>query len=703
MLVFISTLASAQRFVRAPIYSAGNPTVSVATGDFNGDGNADLAFLGNADSGVITIRLGVGNGRFSKGQNITLTGYAGGIVAGDWNNDGLLDLAATSASTTAGFISVLLGQGDGTFTVTGPFDSAGSRPIAAGDLNGDGISDLVIVDGKSLSILLGLGAGKFGSPTLLGKFIDAAYGVALADLNLDGKLDILAIDTDELDGPSRLWVFRGNGDGTFASGTRYTASDHTFGGPAVGDFNHDGIPDVALSGQQLSIYTGRGDGTLQPAVYYDGPPAQGDALAAVDLNHDGNLDLVSVDEFSNDVSVNLGNADGTFKGAYIFGVDECPNTLAIADFNNDGNPDAVVPDLYNSNFVELAGDGTGKFTSHRDYVIQPYASPISVASGFMDADKNLDLVVLDGSSNHQIVVLPGNKSGAFRVGTKYSTRLNSKWVSVADLNGDNKNDVVTADGTNNTVSVFLGNGNGTLQNPVTYATGTNPVFVAAADVNGDGKLDLVTANTNSFSVLLASGSGYLPHADYTVSLPVQIAFGDFNADGKLDLVLGKSNGSAAVYVGKGDGTFSAGATLNPGGTIVSPAVGDVNKDGKLDIVVTNTDAATIFTYLGNADGTFKKAVTSAAPTLTAQVMLADLDADGMLDAVLVGGDNYDAPAAALLPGKGDGSFRAAQIYIVSKAPVAEAVGDFNSDGALDLATANANSSNVSVLLNTGIK
>ncbi|MBA3915433.1 MAG: VCBS repeat-containing protein, partial [Acidobacteriales bacterium] len=135
----------------------------------------------------------------------------------------------------------------------------------------------------------------------------------------------------------------------------------------------------------------------------------------------------------------------------------------------------------------------------------------------------------------------------------------------------------------------------------------------------------------------------------------------------------------------------------------SPAVGDVNNDGKLDIVLTNTDTATIYTYLGNGNGTFQTGVTSAAPTMTAQLMLADFDSDGKLDAILVGGDAYGTPAAALLPGKGDGRFRAAQVCVVGKAPVAEAVGDFNSDGGLDVATSNGNSSTFSVLLNIGAK
>lgn len=220
-LISAPVLARAQRFVRAPIYSAGNPTMGVATGDFNGDGNADLAFVSNTNPAVVTLRLGVGTGRFNKGQQITLTDLAGGILAGDWNDDGVLDFAVSQQTSQT--ISILLGVGDGTFTVAGSF-SAGGIPglLATGDLNGDGVPDLVAaISGHFVSVLLGFGQGEFGVPNVLGtEILPGTYSVAVADFNRDGKADIGAVGTNAFDGPSKLVTFLGNG--MAPSGSRHS-------------------------------------------------------------------------------------------------------------------------------------------------------------------------------------------------------------------------------------------------------------------------------------------------------------------------------------------------------------------------------------------------------------------------------------------------------------------------------------------------
>ena len=170
-----SVLAGAQRFIRPAVYSAGNPTFGVVTGDFNADGNADLAFVSNTNPAVVTLRLGIGNGRFNKGQQITLTDTSGGILAGDWNNDGVLDLAVSQRTSQS--ISILLGVGDGTFTVVGSFNAGGIPGLlATGDLNGDGVPDLVsALGGSNLSVLLGLGRGSSVPP----KFSAPEYSPAL--------------------------------------------------------------------------------------------------------------------------------------------------------------------------------------------------------------------------------------------------------------------------------------------------------------------------------------------------------------------------------------------------------------------------------------------------------------------------------------------------------------------------------------------
>ncbi|MBA3915842.1 MAG: VCBS repeat-containing protein, partial [Acidobacteriales bacterium] len=591
-LISTPSLASAQRFIRAPIYSGGNPVQDVATGDFNSDGNPDLAFVSNASPAVITIHLGMGDGKFNQGQQITLSSVAIRIIAGDWNNDGVLDLAAALFSNGSNSAAILLGNGDGTFIFQQSYDIGTSGGLTSGDVNGDGIADLV----SGVDVLLGLGNGKSGQPIPY----DVAFGplgsVVLTDVNRDGKQDIVGVSGDSFSGLSMLNVLLGNADGTFGTDTLYQTARNGFN-LVTSDFNQDGVPDVAVSGEVVSVYLGRGDGAFQSQVTYASSPYGGapTAMAGADLNKDGKIDLLTLDYFENVAAVLLGNANGTFKGPSLFGTGPCPKASAVADFNKDGNLDAAVAGTCDSNFVELIGDGTGKFTTRRDFSGGNIASYTSVAAGYLDADKNLDLAVL-ASSN--LLLFPGNKNGAFRLGSTYSIQgKGSSWVAIADLNADGKNDVVTADSSSNTVSVFLGNGNGTLQTPDTYATGKGPAFVTAVDVNGDGKLDLLTANTtaNSFSLLLASGSGYSAHMDYTVAFSRQLAFGDFNRDGELDLISAGKDGSAQVFLGKGDGTFSAAVTLNVGPTSASVAVGDLNNDGKLDLALTNNKSALIYT------------------------------------------------------------------------------------------------------------
>lgn len=256
-----TVLASGQRFVRAPIYSAGNASLSIATGDFNGDGNADLAFLSNTAKGVINIRLGTGSGKFNTGQQITLGYQATSIVAGDWDNDGVLDLAVSANGNSLSTVAILLGNGDGTFLLTGSFDT-GARPesLASGDLNGDGIADLVTANSvASVSVLLGLGGGNFSGPLVISTgFYADTWGVAVADLNQDGKLDIVGVGDDTFDGLNQLIVLLGKGDGTFASPGLYNPTYYARGNPAVADFNGDGIPDVAVTGNLVSVFIGNG-------------------------------------------------------------------------------------------------------------------------------------------------------------------------------------------------------------------------------------------------------------------------------------------------------------------------------------------------------------------------------------------------------------------------------------------------------------
>jgi Chitobiase/beta-hexosaminidase C-terminal domain/FG-GAP-like repeat/FG-GAP repeat len=331
-----------------------NPgSIALATGDFNGDGFLDIASM-NTNSATVSILLGHGNGTFTAAASPTLSANATGIVAADFNNDGKLDLAVSLIgvnSNAAGSMVILLGNGDGTFTPTPGTLTLGGSPnvFAAADFDGDGRMDLLENDEMGTQILLGNGNGTLSQLPYTG--MSGAYVVA--DLNGDGFPDVMANGGYYIGNE----VLLGNGDGTFrAVGPAPSSPTFTLSSFAVGDFNGDGIPDLAGVGQYtaITIFLGKGDGTFTLLTPPASPTFTGPGgLVAGDFNHDGKLDLavtagVDYSIFTDaNVTLLLGNGDGTFT-AVPESVPIVTNyALSAGDFNGDGVPDMA------------AGSGTG--------------------------------------------------------------------------------------------------------------------------------------------------------------------------------------------------------------------------------------------------------------------------------------------------------------------------------------------------------
>src|SRR5437773_56995 len=439
---------------------------------------------------------------------------------------------------------------------------------------------------------------------------------------------------------------------------------------ATGDFNGDGVPDLAVASQfwccpvkpgTFSVLLGNGDGTFRAAtIFASGSNPR--AVALGDFNADGKLDLVVADSDSNNVSVLLGNGDGTFQAPLTFGAGSGASSVAVSDFNGDGK---------------------------------------------------LDLVVTVGSAG--VSVLLGNGDGTFQAAVNYATGSSPYAVAVGDFNADGKVDLAIANGDAADVSVLLGNGDGTFQTTaLTFSTGTWPSSVAVGDFNADGRLDLAVANFGaaSVSVLLGNPSAVLGGADGTFQAaptyaagtnPLAVTEGDFNRDGVPDLAVADSgSGTVSVLLGNDDGTFQTALAFPAGNGPESVAIGDFNSDGELDLAVTNPGSATVSVLLGNGDGTFQAPLTFGAGSGASSVALGDLNADGKLDLVVA---NRGFSTVSVLLGNGDGTFQAPLTISVSRAH-AVAVGDFNRDGVPDLAVANRNSGDigrdtVSVLLGNG--
>jgi hypothetical protein len=723
-------------FVTAANFPTGAGPNAVAVGDFNHDGKLDLVTVGNGNgTNTVSVLLGNGNGTFKAPHNYTPGSDPVAVAVGDLNGDGNLDLVVVNNGSNS--VSVLLGNANGTFKAAHNY-AVGTNPdsVALGDANGDGKLDIIVSDAGApppnpppgVSVLLGNGNGTFKAAKTVhfGPGIGPPNAVTVGDFNGDGKLDVATADGGP--GPNTVSVLLGNGNGTFQAPVQYnTGANPT--GIAVADFNGDGKLDLVTADNgpgpnNVSVLLGNGDGTFQAPQNYS---AGGGALnvTVADVNGDGHPDLITANGgfANNSVSVVLNNGDGTFAAPFLFAADQNPVAVAVGDFNGDGKVDLMVAN-HNSNDISLLyGEGNGVFVAPRAFDVSGGPGAGAVVAGDFNGDGWTDLVVANTTVNPggpppppgAITILINNRDGTFRTMKTLTTAAPIMDMVAGDFNGDGKLDlaVSTSDShMNSIITVFLGNGNGTFQKPINSPAGQGLGDMAVGDVNGDGKLDLVGVNgpNDKVSVLLGNGNGSFGSATtYAVGAnPDSVALGDFNGDGKLDIAVTSDgnpppNGhppSWSILLGNGNGTFGAATTTNfPMGSGIPTAVtlGDFNRDGKLDLVTANNGPMSnlVDVFLGNGDGTFANPVSYPVGPNPVDVAVADINGDGISHLMTVNsfGDNV-----GVLAGNGDGTFAPPTNYTVGDQPAAVVVGDFNGDGKPDLAVSDGNAGSVTVLL-----
>lgn len=329
---------------------------SVATGDFNGDGNLDIVVL---DSGGFSVSLGNGDGTFQKAVFYS-TQLAYSLAVADFNNDGKLDIVVVNDDQSPSTVSVYLGNGDGTFqSAINSNTTSPSTFLAVGDFNRDHKMDIAIIDTPYISVLLGNGDGTFQAPIDNNSFV-GPQKLAVGDFNNDHKLDVVVVGF--FGGSQNIGVLLGNGDGTLQSSLTYPLA-YTPWTVAVGDFNRDGNLDtvIANDGSDVTVLLGNGDGSFQPGTTYQTTGFSGSVVVS-DLNLDGKLDVAigNDSDLVSSVDVFWGNGDGTFEAAQSFasGYSGLP---AVGDLNGDHLPDlALANETYGA--ITMLNTGVADFT-----------------------------------------------------------------------------------------------------------------------------------------------------------------------------------------------------------------------------------------------------------------------------------------------------------------------------------------------------
>ena len=687
-------------------YAAGPLPVGVVVGDFNGDGVLDLVV---ADAGRnttqqfhddgVSVLLGRADGtfgpptRFTAGRLFPHAPVA--IVAGDFNGDGFLDVALANApppptpplNYDQGTVSVMLGHGDGTLGAQTHF-AAGTYPvaIATGDLNGDGILDLVAPSDRAnhVSVFMGSGDGTFAAPVA---YATAASpkSVTIADFNGDGTPDLAVACA----GAGVVSVLVGLGGGAFAPASAYPAGAGA-SAVAAGDLNGDGRPDLAVGNSiahSISILRGVGDGTFTPGNAFGATQSAG-VIRMSDLDGDGLLDLVEADNgnplglivFRGHGDLQFTVSDRTPSGSRV-------RDLALADVDGDGHPDLVAARWDGDDVLVLSGRGDASFGPH-PLTLGTGHRPEGIATTDLNGDGHPDLVVANYYDN-TISIMLANGAGAFAPGVNLPAGSQPVAFATGDLNGDGSPDIAVANRASNDVSIYYGHGDGTFNPQLRLGAGAQPVELAIGDFDQDGHADLVVANWASLDLTEFTG-----RSDGTLApgvriplnglgAPTSLAVADFDGDGRPELAVGGT--VLWILSAPPAGVLQVRSSEFSGCNGWAVATGDLNEDGHSDLTLECYQTGpTFLVWLGRGDGSFEAPVSYGTELGGTSLALADFDRDGHLDIAA----GLSASALEVWFGTGDGGFGRAVRFAAGGPDAQLATADFDSDGKPDLAISN---------------
>jgi len=730
-----------------------NP-VRIYAKDVDGDGILDIITVNHAGDSVTAILSGgapeptppppgmlppppvlMGTpSEFGVGEGPTCIAFA------DLNSDAYLDMAVTNEDSDT--ITLLFNRGDGTFAEDGEiFVGDGPSAVAFADVNDDDIDDIIVTHrfDNTIWVILGtvvpavlpddyvlaegetLFEGNFAAYTpILYNTGSAPNDVAVFDLDRDGDLDILAVNTISND----LTMLLGGNTGEFSNPGAIALGVDPLR-LAWGFIDNNTTPDVAVSisdtptatSPVVTLLFGAGatdPGPLPTPVFSistttlpDGVLSEAYATTITTLNGATPMTASLVSgTLPIGISMSVSDTSVVLSGVPIeSGI--FPITLRAV--SSTAEFDAISYDL----IINQTPPGPyANFTASPPMTVG--AEPLDLIAVDVNADGILDLISADASANMVSVALGngamGIGDGTFAPPASFTAGARPISVDAGDVDGDGNVDLVTANANGNSVSIMLGDGMGMFASAVSFSSGgILPRAIALGDFDGDMLPDIAVANFTSHNFALLINTTAAPGVPAfaaavtrqdgatTMLKPIDLIAVDLDNDGNLDVVTANSGSDdLTTFMGDGTGNFSVGMNFVVGTLPKAVATGDMNEDGNLDLIAINETSFDGSVLLGNGVGGFAATVDTAISGFAIDMAIADFDGDSHLD---IASANFTGDTVLIVRGTGGAGLDVATGTTVGNEPAAVVTGDFNGDGLPDLAIANSADGTLVVLIN----
>ncbi|HKD80943.1 MAG TPA: FG-GAP-like repeat-containing protein [Candidatus Angelobacter sp.] len=703
---------------KAPIF--------VVTADLDGDGLDDIAVL-NMEKDTVTVYFNNPNHDFKPDLVLNAGKSPVFLAAEDVNGDGRKDLI--TANNEGGNISVFLNNGHRTFAEGMTFET-GAGPVALGvaDFNGDGFPDIATAneDAGTVTLLLGQGNGQFKK----GNEYSVRHPQTIAVADIDGAKKPAVIVSERETGT--LAILSNRGDGSLADPVRIRPDGEHLTSLVTADLNHDGKIDIVgasfISGNVAVLLQG-----VQVPRVESVDPNQSHRVHAVGNGLDRDIHIqfstaMSPSSLTNQTVLVYGSMSGYHKTNLTYDAKQhlvtLKPTLGLFGANRDNRfkigelvtvtlTDGVLSSEgipmkhgYIADFEIKPTAGTGQF--QEDQRVSCVKVPGRLRAADMDNDNHVDVVAMCREVDSVRLYFNDGK-GHLGHSVTLPTKGNGPWdLWVADLNRDGIMDIAIVNTFTSDLIVMYGLGDHKFASPSKIASGAGPMGVIAADVNADGWLDLVTVTKGGPEALVFMNDhkgGFEKPVSYKVSpSPYHLTARDINGDGSVDLMMTNlESDRGTILLNNGDGTFSekqefplllAKALV---ADVFSPVVDPGLNKGFPGIITVNTASDDISIFLSDGMGQFKQPIkVSVGATPTDQVV-GDFNADGFPDVAVT----LDGGKVAVLLNDADnkgGVHKVAEIQVGDN-PTSPILGDFNEDGTLDMIVANQYSHDISVLLN----